>query len=271
MKGLGKNKISFIKSLKLKKFRAEHGLFMAEGHKLVIDLLNSSLTIDTLIATEEWLKNLTGREGESIIAGTSVLKNVKEVIVAGDGEIDKVSLLTTPPQVIAITSIPEYVPDMAMLQSSLVLALDNISDPGNMGNIIRICAWFGIDDIVCSTDTVDAYNPKVVQSTMGAISRIKLHYLALENFLSEIAKNGKTTIYGTFLDGVNIYKADISANGIIVIGNESSGISKINEAMIGQKLTIPSFPGSFENPESLNVSAATAIICSEFRRRGIRH
>jgi TrmH family RNA methyltransferase len=147
----------------------------------------------------------------------------------------------------------------------LCLALDNVQDPGNLGTIIRIADWFGIKNIFCSIGTADAYNPKTVQATMGAIGRVRVHYLDLPRYIASL--NGKAPIYGTFLDGENIYKKELRNKGIIIMGNEGNGISNECSALVNERLFIPNYPAGCETSESLNVSVATAIICSEFRRR----
>ena len=157
---------------------------------------------------------------------------------------------------------------MPLNHDNLILVLDQIQDPGNLGTIIRLASWFGIEYIVCSPDTVDCYNPKVVQATMGAIAHVKVLYTDLSLFLNESILKGRT-IYGTFLDGDNIYGSELKENGIIILGNEGNGISKEIEKIVTNRLFIPSYQSSARNVESLNVSIAAAIVCSEFRRKKI--
>jgi TrmH family RNA methyltransferase len=252
---LSKNKIKQVQSLQMKKFRDAHQQYIAEGQKLVDDLMTARCEITTLIATAEWIRN------------NHIDKNI-EVIDATEEEIKKVSLLKTPPQVLALVKIPEPQGDLSPRKDELTLVLDTIQDPGNMGTIIRLADWFGIKEIVCSTTTVDCYNPKVVQATMGAVARISVSYTPLETYLQKAIKLN-IPVYGTFLEGNNIYTEKLSANGIIVMGNEGKGISAEVEPLITSKLLIPDFAKTGGKPESLNVSVAAAIVCSEFRRRSL--
>ena len=173
-------------------------------------------------------------------------------------------MLKTPQQVLAVFRQPEYVLNTSILRDSLCLALDDVQDPGNLGTIIRLADWFGIEHIICSSNTVDIYNPKTVQATMGGIARVKTYYTPLPDLIRSL---GDIPVYGTFLDGKNIYGQPLSRNGLIVMGNEGNGISKEVEALINQKLYIPNYPQERETSESLNVAIATAIVCAEFRRQ----
>lgn len=247
---LSKNKIRTIASLAKKKERDAQGLFLAEGNKLVSDLL-PAFHCRTLICTEPFLQE-------------HPFPSADEVIIAEKEEICKASLLQSPQSAIAIFDKPNYQMDKKVMCEQLVLALDTIQDPGNLGTIIRVADWFGIENIVCSMETVDVYNPKVVQATMGAIARVKVHYTDLGQFLRE---NHETPIYGTFLDGQDMYKQALSSNGIIVMGNEGNGISEEISRHINQRLFIPNYPKGRETSESLNVAMATGIVCAEFRRR----
>lgn len=246
---LSKAKIKYIQSLKDKKHRLEHNTFVAEGNKMVGELLYS-LKCQLLIATDEYLQ-------------TAYLQNTEEIITAADSDLSKVSFLKTPQQVLGVFYQPEYDPSIN-LDGQLILALDGIQDPGNMGTIIRLADWYGIEHIFCSQDTVDIYNPKTVQATMGALARVKIHYTDLTSFLQE---RENTPIYGTLLDGENMYEKDLSANGIVVMGNEGNGIRSDIRKLINHKLYIPNYPLGKETSESLNVAIATAIVCAEFRRR----
>jgi len=249
---LSKNDIKTIKSLGQKKFRIETGLFAAEGHKLVGDLYGH-FQCRLLAATGEWLDSHRHFKADRIEC-------------VSHSELEKASFLTTPQDVMALFSIPEYgfnLKDAAA--RNLVLALDAVQDPGNLGTIVRIADWFGIKDIVCSKDTADIYNPKAVQATMGAMARVRLHYLDLEKELK--ALNGKTAVFGTFLDGRDIYATNLKENGVIVMGNEGNGISPAIESLVSHRLYVPNWPQNAPTSESLNVAVATAVVCAEFRRR----
>ena len=249
---LSKALLKFISSLELKKNRKESGLFVAEGRKTVTDLIEAGIIAEKIIATQEWLAE-------------NRLQCNAQVIEVTDDELKRASFLRTPQGVIGIFRQPDHAIDTEAPASSLCLALDNIQDPGNLGTIIRIADWFGIEDIFCSTGTADAYNPKTVQATMGALGRVRIHYTDLPRLLESL--NGKVPVYGTFLDGNDIYAEELTPCGIIVMGNEGNGISPECKAHINKRLLIPSYPAERPTSESLNVSTATAIICGEFRRR----
>lgn len=189
----------------------------------------------------------------------------KELLEAEGDDIRKASFLKNPQDVLAVFKRPDWSLDEADPSTSLVLALDGIQDPGNLGTIIRLADWFGIEHIVCSPDTADVFSPKTVQATMGALAHVKVHYTELEDYLKAQAAR-QIPLFGTFLDGENMYTKELSANGIIVMGNEGNGIRPQIEKLINQKLYIPSFPPERETSESLNVAIATAVICAEFRR-----
>ncbi|WP_455585053.1 TrmH family RNA methyltransferase [Bacteroides sp.] len=247
---LSKNKIKYIRSLELKKIRKEEKVFLAEGPKLVGDLLGH-FPCCFLAATSSWLQ-----EHVSVPAD--------EVAEVSQDELSRASLLKTPQQVLAVFKQPEYTIDTNMLRNSLCLALDDVQDPGNLGTIIRLADWFGIEDIFCSLNTVDVYNPKTVQATMGGIARVKVHYTPLPDLIGSL---DNIPVYGTFLDGENMYEQQLSRNGLIVMGNEGNGISKEVEILINRKLYIPNYPQERETSESLNVAIATAVVCAEFRRQ----
>lgn len=249
---LSKALLKLIKSLEIKKFRKEYGLFVAEGGKTVCDLINLNIEAEHIIATKAWLENHKEIKSDKI----------SEV---SEDELKRASFLRTPQGVLAVFKKPQYNIDTTTPQRELCLALDNVQDPGNLGTIIRIADWFGIENIYCSQGSADAYNPKTIQATMGAIGRVKIHYIDLVNFLSSL--QGKTNIYGTFLDGENIYDKQLENKGIIVMGNEGNGISEECSKIINKRLFVPNYPIGRSTSESLNVSVATAIICSEFRRR----
>lgn len=247
---LSKSKIKYIRSLEMKKFRTESGTFLAEGNKLVRDIL-PCFECELLIAKPSWM----AQQGD-IRAG--------ELIAAEGDDIEKASLLKTPQDVIAVFKQPNYLLNKEELKQNLSLVLDGIQDPGNLGTIVRLADWFGIKNVICSLDTADIFNPKTVQATMGAIARVKVFYLALPEFFKDI-KDIK--VYGTFLEGKNIYEETLTPTGLIVMGNEGKGISRALTEFISHKLYIPNYPPGTETAESLNVAAATAITCSEFRRR----
>lgn len=248
---ISKSKIKLVRSLEKKKYRDELQLFVAEGNKLVADLI-PVFACEWILAKTSWIAtqgNLPAREIE---------------IVDEDDDIRKISLLKNPQEVLAIFKRPTYRLEDAYPTNQLVLALDGIQDPGNVGTIIRLADWFGIEHIVCSHDTADAFNPKTVQATMGALARVKVHYTTLDQY---IAAHDQSPLYGAFLDGENIYEKDLLQNGIIVMGNEGNGIRPAIEDLINQRLYIPNYPLNRETSESLNVAIAAAIICSEFRRK----
>lgn len=249
---LSKSKVKYIRSLELKKYRNEQNVFVAEGNKLVADMLHA-FECELLIAKPSWM-------------ATQGNIPAKELLVDEDEDIRKVSFLKNPQDVLAIFKRPAWLLDEADPSSSLLLALDGIQDPGNLGTIIRLADWFGIEHIVCSLDTADVFGPKTVQATMGALTHVKVHYTDLQKYLETQAAKG-IALFGTFLDGENMYTKELSANGIIIMGNEGNGIRPKIKELINRKLYIPSFPPERETSESLNVAIATAIICAEFRRR----
>lgn len=249
---LGKSKIKGIKSLEKKKYRQESSCFLAEGNKLVNDML-PHFECELLVAKPAWLAT----QGEV---------KAKEVIVAEGDEIERASLLKNPQDVLAVFRQADHRIDMSEIEQELSLVLDGIQDPGNLGTIIRIADWFGIKNIICSPDSADCYNPKVVQATMGALIHVKVHYVPLDSFFRSI---GKIPVYGTFLDGENIYQKELKGQGIIVMGNEGNGISSAIEQFVDQRLYIPNYPEDTVSTESLNVAVATAITCAEFRRRQV--
>ena len=247
---LSKSKIKYIRSLEMKKFRTESGSFLAEGNKLVKDIL-PFFECELLIAKPSWM----AQQGEIRSA---------ELIAAEENDIEKASLLKTPQDVIAVFKQPNYLIDKEELKQNLCLVLDGVQDPGNLGTIVRLADWFGIKNVICSPDTVDIFNPKTVQATMGAIARVKVFYTHLPELLNNLPD---FPVYGTFLEGKNIYEETLPAVGLIVMGNEGKGISRSLTKYISHKLYIPNYPLGTQTTESLNVAVATAIICSEFRRR----
>ena len=247
---LSKNKIKYIRSLELKKNRKEERAFVAEGHKLLGDLLGH-FSCKLLVATRSWMD-----VHPQVVAD--------EVIEVTQEELTRASLQKTPQDVLAIFEQPDYPMNPEVISQSLCLALDDVQDPGNLGTIIRVADWFGIEYIFCSLGTVDVYNPKTIQATMGALARVKLHYC---NLPSLIASLGDVPVYGTFLDGKNIYGEDLGTYGLIVMGNEGKGVSQEVADMVNKRLYIPNYPPQRETSESLNVAMATGIVCAEFRRR----
>lgn len=246
---ISKNKIKYIRSLEHKKIRQKEGVFVAEGPKVVGDLLKITAA-EEIFATQEWV---TGHDSSTRITEVT------------EEELTKISFLQHPQQVVAIFKMPHHATNISIIGTSLCLALDGVQDPGNMGTIIRIADWFGIKDIFCSQDTADAYNPKVIQATMGSIARVKIHYVDLKDTINTLPTS--TPVFGTFLDGENLYSQKLANFGLIVMGNEGNGISKEIGELINSRLLIPNFPPDRETADSLNVAVATAIICAEFRRR----
>lgn len=247
---LSKSKIKYIRSLNEKKFRNEHNTFVAEGTKLVFDLL-TTCHCQLIAALPELL-------------ATHPEIDADEILTADAETLQKATLLKTPPQVIAVFRQPDFDIDRIDFRKSLHLVLDGVQDPGNAGTIIRIADWFGIEHVICSPDTADIFNPKTVQATMGAIARVKTVYTDLPAFLE---RHADLPVYGTFLEGEDIYETELSPKGFIVMGSEGKGIGKEVEKRITKRLFFPSFPCGRTTSESLNVAAATAIICAEFRRR----
>jgi TrmH family RNA methyltransferase len=247
---ISKNKIKYIRSLEQKKTRREEGVFVAEGPKLTGDLLGR-FHCRYLAATAEWMN-------------AHPLVQADEKDIANLEDLQRASLLKTPQDVIAVFEQRNEATDTSVIERELCLALDDVQDPGNLGTIIRIADWFGIEHIFCSLGTADVYNPKVVQATMGALARVHVHYLSLTELIEGLKE---VPVYGTFLDGTNIYKQSLSETGLIVMGNEGNGISAEVRKLINRKLYIPNFPAGRSTSESLNVAVATAITCAEFRRR----
>lgn len=243
---ISKAEINFIRSLADKRSRNEHQCFVAEGRKIVEELSASDFFVRNIYTTD----HVAAAGSDNYVAVTAK-------------EMERISMLKSPSDYLAVVDIPSYRADYEELQQRLVLALDDVQDPGNVGTIIRIADWFGIKDILCSEATADCFNPKVVQATMGALLRVKVHYCNLETAIKAIG----SPVYGTFLDGESAYSSQLSQQGVIVMGNEGRGISDKIARLVTKKIFIPPFPEGTATSESLNVSTATAIICSEFRRR----
>lgn len=257
MTQLSKNVIKQIRQLEQRKFRRQEGLFIAEGNKLVEDNL-AAMECHRLVATAEWWQ-----------AHPEAAKLAKECYEATHDELSRASLLLSPQDVLATFRIPTHQLDASALAGQLTVMLDEVQDPGNLGTIIRLCDWFGIRDIICSPTTADCYNPKVVQATMGAIARVRVHYTPLLPLLATL-READVPVYGTYLEGDNLYAAPLTPNGVIIMGNEGNGISDELRPYIGRKLNIPSYPAGAATSESLNVGIATAITVAEFRRRSVK-
>lgn len=250
---ISKSKISLINSLSLNKYREINNLFVAEGSKIVSELIVSDYKIKYLIHNKK-------------LNNTFFPKNA-EVYCADDDTMKRLSNLKTQSSILAVVEIPHYSLNIPDLSNKLTLCLDDIQDPGNLGTIIRICDWFGIENIICSENSVDIYNPKVIQATMGAFLRVKVFYKNLNEFIPDYKLLTKNKCFGTFLNGQDIYKETLTESGLIILGNEGKGISPQLEKHIDSRLFIPSFSNNKQHAESLNISMATAIICSEFRRK----
>lgn len=246
--------ISLIRSLRLGKFRKKNGLFVCEGPKLTEEIISSSFHIEKVYCLESWKEDHVPLLDSRII----------DFEVVTDKELRQISSLSTPNEVLAVVRIPDRTIPENGLTPGISLILDDMRDPGNLGTIIRLADWFGLKSIVCSRQTVDVYNPKVVQATMGSIARVPVYYEDLQEILAHYS--GKIKIYGTGMKGRNVYSEDLPANALIITGNESRGISPQLEPFIDTMLSIPS-PGM--GAESLNASIATAVIVSEFRRKDL--
>ncbi|MDH7445109.1 TrmH family RNA methyltransferase [Aquimarina sp. 2201CG14-23] len=241
---VSKNQKKLIRSLYQKKYRKQHGLFVAEGKKVINELLEANLKLHSLFTLDALLFDTP---------------DDNTFIVTAD-ELKSISFLTTAQMALAIFYIPQ--PETTS-SKSLILALDDVRDPGNLGTIIRLCDWFGITELVCSEQTVDCFNPKVIQATMGSVTRVNIVYTNLQEFLN--AKRREIPVYGTFMNGDTIYQEELPEKGIIIMGNEANGISSEIEQLVSKRISIPRF-GEVQKTESLNVATATAIILSEFRR-----
>lgn len=239
---ISKNQIKLISGLHQKKYRFANQLFFAEGIKVIQELLDSELELEHLYTTQNDFSAV------SLYQKTQI----------SESDLKKISALSTPNSCLAVFKIPVQ---KAIQNSGLILMLDDVRDPGNLGTILRLCDWFGIGQLVCSVGTVDVYNPKVVQATMGSITRVNILYTDLEKFISD----SNLPVFGTFMDGESIYSSQLPSEGIIVMGNEANGISKSIESLVAKRIAIPRF-GDLQKTESLNVATATAIILSEFKR-----
>ena len=243
---LSKGRIKLITSLKQKKFRIQHQIFVVEGIKTIKEFLNSSFELDSLYT-------LSTFEGVDL---------TKQFLIS-EKQLQQISFLKNSSSSLAIFKMKKD--ECIKSSSSLVVALDNVRDPGNLGTIIRLCDWFGVTELICNLETVDCYNPKVVQATMGSLTRVNIRYVDLEIYLQDKKLNDKE-IFGAFMDGENIYTTpELITEGILVLGNEANGISSTVEKMITKRISIPRF-GEFKATESLNVAMATSILLSEFKR-----
>jgi TrmH family RNA methyltransferase len=255
---ISKNRLKYVRSLEMKKYRKAEGVFVAEGHKLVGDLLDV-FECKYLAATSEWLSANAAWVDRQRRSGV-------EVDEVTDEELKRASFQETPQQVLAVFKQLTYEVDVnEVARRQLCLVLDDVQNPGNLGTIVRLADWFGIEHIFCSKGCADIYNPKTVQATMGGIARVQVHEADLPELLSRLDKD--IPVYGTFLDGENMYGKELENRGLIVMGNEGKGVSKEVAAFVTERLYIPNYPEGRETSESLNVAIATAIVCAEFRRR----
>lgn len=238
-----KNQIKLIKSLHQKKFRKQHQLFIAEGVKVITELINSSFELDFVYVTEDLAFDVSA----------------EKIVRVTNEDMQKMSVLATPSPCLALF---HCVNELEVDYNDLVVALDDIRDPGNLGTIIRLCDWFGVKHIICTKETVDIYNPKVIQATMGSITRVNVVYGDLH---TTIQNSGVEEVFGTFMNGENIYEQTLPSKGIIILGNEANGISSSIEELVSQRIAIPRF-GALQQTESLNVAMASSIVLSEFRR-----
>ena len=239
---ISKNQVKVITSLSQKKYRQKHKLFIAEGVKVVNELLNSSFEIDSLFVVDDFTIDISA----------------DKIIRISEKDLQKISNLKTSNKVLGLFKIPDAIP---LQKSGITIALDAINDPGNLGTIIRLCDWFGVSQLVCSKDTVDCYNQKVVQASMGSLTRVSIIYTDLETYL----KKNELPTFIADMDGENVYKTQLPQEAILIMGNEANGVSDEIKALIKNKIAIPRF-GENQEIESLNVATATAILLSEFKR-----
>jgi TrmH family RNA methyltransferase len=266
MTSLSINQKKLIRSLDRKKNRQETGLFLVEGDKMVREVLDPSVggisyQVESVVGTRDWLASFGG-----IIPGGT------EQYEVGAAELKQLSTLREPNGAIAIVKQIEYRPDFGQIRGSLTLGLESIQDPGNLGTILRIADWFGIRDVFCSGDSVELYNPKVIQSTMGSFLRVRVHYIELPYVITQLQEGDKEAeyfpVFATGSQGVNLYEASLPKLGMILMGNESKGLSETVTEKADQTLSIP-FQDPDMHPDSLNIATATAVLCSEFRRQAV--
>lgn len=243
-----KAEIQFVRSLSDKRTRDNERLFIAEGAKLVEEIISSNLRVRNIYTTRQ-----------------DTPYPMAEVI--DSKTMERISQLKSASDILAVVEQPRYKLNIEHLDNKLTLALDGVQNPGNLGTILRLADWFGIEDVICSTECADLYNPKVVQATMGAILRVRVHYSDNLATILHSASKRNIPIYGTLLDGENIYNKSLTTNGIIVMGNEGRGLSDECRNMVTSRLLIPSYPIDAPTSESLNVAMATGIVLAEFRRR----
>ena len=239
---ISKNQHKLITSLSQKKYRQKHKLFIAEGVKVVQEFLNSTFELEMLFCTDDFSADVSN----------------DKIISISEVDLKKISNLKTPNKVLGLFKIPEEKP---IHKNGLKVALDAVNDPGNLGTIIRLCDWFGVDELICSKDTVDCFNQKVVQASMGSLTRISIHYLDLVEYLSDT----KLLSFIADMDGENVYKSTLPKEGVLIMGNEANGVSNEIKKLVSNKISIPRF-GETQETESLNVATATAILLSEFKR-----
>jgi TrmH family RNA methyltransferase len=239
---ISKNQLKIITSLSQKKYRQKHHLFIAEGKKVVNELLNSSFEIDTLFATDEFKTDISS----------------DKIIRILEKDLQKISNLKSSNKALGLFKIPDEKP---LKKNGIIIVLDAINDPGNLGTIIRLCDWFGVHQLVCSKDTVDCYNQKVVQASMGSLTRVSVRYLDLEPYLQD----AELPTFIADMNGANVYQTTLPKEAILVMGNEANGVSDKIKSLINHKISIPRF-GDIQETESLNVATATAILLSEFKR-----
>ena len=239
---VSKNQIKLITSLQHKKYRIENQLFIAEGVKVVQELLASNFVLEHLYETEAIFEQIP----------------ISQKTLINEQDMKRITALSSASSCLAIFKIP---PETKIDTKGLIIALDDIRDPGNLGTIIRLCDWFGVTQLLCSHETVDVYNPKVIQATMGSITRVKVNYVDLNDYVLQ----SLLPVFGTFMDGKNVYSQELPKEAILILGNEANGISSALEKNIKNRIAIPR-SGDIQKTESLNVAAATAIFLSEFRR-----
>ena len=253
--------LKLIRSLRVKKYRDLNRLYSAEGEKIVLELIGrhpgGDHRVERIFATREWI-----RRNQHLLEASGI-----GYTEATPAELKKASSLVTPQPVLALVNKPEDRPGLQELSASPVLGFESIRDPGNLGSIIRTADWFGIRQIVCSPDSADLYNPKVVQSAMGAVARVRVRYLELERLLREPVMKDRT-VYGTFLEGKSLFETGLKENPLFLFGNESRGLGPAYDPYLTARITIPSFGDRGDGSESLNLAASVAVVCAEYRRRG---